>query len=49
MTVPLALSAGGLPIGVQFAARPAEEALLFRLAGQLEQAGPWKDRRPTGL
>lgn len=49
MTVPLAWSAGGLPIGLQFAARPAEDALLFRLAAQLEQARPWKDRRPTGL
>ncbi|HEY0646280.1 amidase [Phenylobacterium sp.] len=44
MTVPLAWSSGGLPIGLQFAARTGEEALLFRLAGQLEQAKPWFDR-----
>ncbi|WP_293903264.1 amidase [Phenylobacterium sp.] len=44
MTVPLAWSRGGLPIGIQFAARTGEEALLFRLAGQLEQARPWFDR-----
>jgi Asp-tRNA(Asn)/Glu-tRNA(Gln) amidotransferase A subunit family amidase len=44
MTVPLAWSAGGLPIGLQFVARTGEEALLFRLAGQLEQAKPWFDR-----
>jgi Asp-tRNA(Asn)/Glu-tRNA(Gln) amidotransferase A subunit family amidase len=44
MTVPLAWSEGGLPIGIQFAARTGAEALLFRLAGQLEQARPWFDR-----
>jgi amidase len=49
MTVPLAWSKSGLPIGVQFSAPAADDALLFRLAGQLEQARPWKDRRPTGL
>ncbi|MGA0601009.1 amidase [Caulobacter sp. KR2-114] len=49
MTVPLAWSRSGLPIGVQFAARAAEEALLFRLAGQLEQVRPWANRRPAGF
>lgn len=47
MTVPLAWSAGGLPIGLQFVAPTGEEALLFRLAGQLEQARPWFDRVPS--
>jgi Asp-tRNA(Asn)/Glu-tRNA(Gln) amidotransferase A subunit family amidase len=46
MSTPLAMSAAGLPIGLQFTARTGEEALLFRLAGQLEQASPWKGRRP---
>ncbi len=44
MTVPLAWSTAGLPIGVQFVARTGEEALLFRLAGQLEEAQPWFDK-----
>lgn len=44
MTVPLVWSQGGLPIGIQFVGRMGEEALLFRLAGQLEQARPWFDR-----
>ena len=44
MSVPLYQSADGLPIGVQFAARYADEATLFSLAGQLEEALPWKGR-----
>jgi Asp-tRNA(Asn)/Glu-tRNA(Gln) amidotransferase A subunit family amidase len=44
MTVPLAWSRSGLPIGMQFVARMGAEATLFRLAGQLEQARPWLDR-----
>ncbi|MFQ5613800.1 MAG: amidase, partial [Anaerolineae bacterium] len=46
MSVPLYWNAEGLPIGMQFAARYAGEATLFRLAGQLEQAQPWFDRAP---
>jgi amidase len=46
MSVPLAWSASGLPIGMMFTARFADEATLFRLAGQLETEAPWKDRRP---
>lgn len=47
MSLPLAMSAGGLPIGMMFTARYADEATLFRLAGQLEVEAPWKERRPA--
>ncbi len=46
MSVPLYWSERGLPIGLQFAARFGDEATLFRLAAQLEQARPWAQRRP---
>jgi len=49
ITLPLHWSKDGLPVGVQFAARYGDEALLLRIASQIEQAFPWAGRRPTGL
>jgi amidase len=46
ISLPLGQSADGLPIGMMFAGRYADEATLFRLAAQLEEAMPWQDRRP---
>ncbi len=49
MSVPLHWNAAGLPIGMQFVARLGDDAMLFRLAGQLERAQPWFERRPPGF
>ncbi len=47
MSLPLHWTESGLPVGVMFAARFGDEATLFRLAAQLEQAKPWFDRVPA--
>jgi len=46
MSVPLAWSSSGLPLGVQFVSRFGDEGMLFRLGAQLESARPWIGRRP---
>ncbi|MBG99608.1 MAG: amidase [Solibacterales bacterium] len=47
MSVPLHWNDDGLPIGVHFVGRFGDEASLFRLAAQLEQAQPWIARTPS--
>lgn len=49
MSVPLVWNDAGLPIGIHFVGRYGDEATLFRLAGQLEQAKPWFQRSPIGI
>jgi amidase len=47
MSLPLAWSETGIPIGVQAIGPPAGDALLLSLAAQIEEARPWAERRPA--
>jgi amidase len=46
MSLPLHWNQDGLPIGVQAIGAPAGDALLLRLATQVETASPWAEMRP---
>jgi Asp-tRNA(Asn)/Glu-tRNA(Gln) amidotransferase A subunit family amidase len=46
LMLPIGRTASGFPVSVQLVARYGDEATLFRLAGQLEAARPWFDRKP---
>jgi amidase len=47
VSLPLSWNDDGLPIGVQLVGRPAGEAMLFRVSARLEEARPWRGRRPA--
>jgi len=47
ISLPLGESSDGLPIGMMFTARYADEATLIRLAAQLEKEAPWRGRKPA--
>ncbi len=49
MSVPLHWSSDGLPCGMQFMAKMGDEAMLFRLAKQLEDEKPWFNKRPGAV
>jgi amidase len=46
ISLPLSWNSDNLPIGVQLQSAYGREDVLLRVAGQLEQAQPWADRRP---
>jgi amidase len=46
MSVPLEWTEDGLPIGLHFVGRFGAEEMLYSLAAQLEEARPWRDKRP---
>ncbi len=49
-SLPLAMSAAGLPIGIHLAASFGDDATLIALCAEIEQAAPWAARRaPLGV
>jgi amidase len=46
VSLPLHVTADGLPVGVMLAGRPGQDHRLLALAAQVEQAAPWRDRTP---
>ncbi|MFL5831850.1 MAG: amidase family protein [Solirubrobacteraceae bacterium] len=46
ITIPAGVGSDGLPLSVQLVGRHGAEDLLYSLAGQIEAAEPWADRRP---
>jgi len=46
ISVPVGLTADGLPLGLQLTARPWHEATLLRAAATIERRGPWRAGRP---
>ena len=47
MTICSGFGEGGLPVGIQLAARPFEDALLLRVCQAYEAATPWRATRPA--
>lgn len=47
ISLPLGWSGDGVPLGVQLVGRYGDEATVLAASTQLEQAMPWKDRKPA--
>jgi aspartyl-tRNA(Asn)/glutamyl-tRNA(Gln) amidotransferase subunit A len=47
ISIPCGFTANGLPIGLQIAGRPFDEATVLRVAHAYEQDAHWFQRRPT--
>ena len=47
ISLPVHVTDGNLPVGVQLTGGPWQEALLISLAAAIERAAPWSDRRPA--
>ncbi len=47
VTIPAGMGEDGLPLSVQLVGRPGAEDVLYALAGQIEGAQPWADRKPA--
>ena len=47
VSIPAGVGSDGLPLAVQLVGRVGAEDTLYSLAGQIEQAAPWAQRRPA--
>jgi aspartyl-tRNA(Asn)/glutamyl-tRNA(Gln) amidotransferase subunit A len=47
ISIPCGFDRSGLPIGLQIAGRPFDEAMVLRVADAYERAHEWKDRTPA--
>ena len=47
LALPCGFSDDGLPLGMQIAGRPFEDATVLRIGPAYEQAAGWRDRRPA--
>jgi aspartyl-tRNA(Asn)/glutamyl-tRNA(Gln) amidotransferase subunit A len=47
LALPCGFSASGLPLSLQLAGRPFEEATVLRAGHAYEQATPWHTRHPS--
>ncbi|MGZ4272705.1 MAG: amidase family protein [Solirubrobacteraceae bacterium] len=47
ISVPAGVGGDGLPLAVQLVGRVGAEDTLYSLAGQIEEAAPWAQRRPN--
>ncbi|MGI5245485.1 amidase [Dactylosporangium sp. CA-139066] len=46
LVIPVGVRPDGLPVAVQLVGRPGAETLLLGVAGQIEQAAPWRRHAP---
>jgi aspartyl-tRNA(Asn)/glutamyl-tRNA(Gln) amidotransferase subunit A len=49
LAIPAGFDRTGMPIGIQLAGRPGDEATLFRIGRAYEAATAWLERRPAAL
>lgn len=47
ISLPQQKTSNGMPVGVLFTAKFGDEATLYSLAGQIERAHPWANRKPA--
>ena len=49
ISIPVAWTDDGIPVGTQLAGRRGDDALLIRVAHDIERAQHWSDRAPDNI